>query len=201
MEPLAGRTRPMWGRGLAGTSCRNARWSAFWTLFVSLPASRGGMNSAYRRIELPGHVAEIGAERSPPPDQHVIVARAERRGGRKPHHFAEPPAHAVAFHGIADLARDGKAHPDGGVCSVLVAHFRGTLPRLQDKGSGGRSGALCGGLKVRAALQPFHGDDFGFRPAGSHCDAIEPLGFGMSFSQNRFPLLRDILQNRRQNEN
>ncbi len=114
------------------------------------------MNSAYRRIELPGHVGEIGKERGAAADQHVIMAGTERRGRRKPHHFAQPPAHPVALHGIADLARHGEADPDWAVFwaafwAALPAILSAT-PRLQDEGAGGRSCAFRGSLKVRAAL-------------------------------------------------
>jgi hypothetical protein len=110
------------------------------------------MNSAYRRIELPGQLAEIGRQRGVPADQHIIVAGAKRRSGRQPYHIAEPPAHAVAFHCIADLARYRKSDPDWSALSIVFS----ALPRLHDETAGWRSCALRGSLKVRAALQPFH---------------------------------------------
>jgi hypothetical protein len=108
------------------------------------------MNSAYRRIELPAQLGEIGRERGAPPDQHIIVAGAKRRSGGEPHHFAEPPAHAVAHDRIADLARHGEANPDG---SGVVL---GALAGLQEEAAGRRSCAFRGSLEIRAALQPFH---------------------------------------------
>ena len=110
------------------------------------------MNSAYRRIELPGHVGNIGIERCPPADQHIIVAGAKGRRGRKPHHLAQAPPHAVALHGIADLARHSEADPDGAVCLVVFLAVLSAAPRLQDEGAGGRPRAFRGSQKVRAAL-------------------------------------------------
>jgi hypothetical protein len=138
------------------------------------------MNSAYRRIELPGHIGEIGGERRPPPDQDIIVARAQCRGRCQPHHFAEPPAHAIAHDGIADLARHGKA--DTGLIgfpAVLPATdlpVLGALPRLQDEGAGRRSRTFGGSLEVYAALQPFHGFGFGCDFRLDHCGLDLEIG-------------------------
>jgi hypothetical protein len=89
------------------------------------------MNSAYRRIELPAQVGKIGRERCAPADQHIIVARAKRRSGGQSHHFAQPPAHAVSLHRIADLPRYGKADPDGTALALVFS----ALPRLHDEGA------------------------------------------------------------------
>jgi hypothetical protein len=130
------------------------------------------MNSAYRRIELPGHVGEIGGERAAPADQHIIVAGGKRRSGGQPHHFAQPPAHAVALHRIADLARYRESDPDRSALAVIL----GALPRLYDEGAGRRSCALRGSLKVRAALQPFHWLGFGCDFGLDHCGLDLEIG-------------------------
>jgi hypothetical protein len=130
------------------------------------------MNSAYRRIELPGEVGEIGRERGAPADQHIIVARAKRRSGGQPHHFAQPPAHAVALHRIADLARYGKADPDRAALALVFS----ALPRLHDEGAGRRSCAFRSSLKVRAALQPFHWFVFGCDFGLDHCGLDLEIG-------------------------
>jgi hypothetical protein len=61
------------------------------------------MDAPKRRSEIPLHFAEPGFERRRPTHQHVVVARAKRRGRRGANEFAQAPAHAIAFHGIADL--------------------------------------------------------------------------------------------------
>ncbi len=92
------------------------------------------MNSAQCGIELPDHVGERHFECRPPPDQHVIVPGAKRGGGGKPYHFAQAPPHAVALHGIADLARHGESDPDrSAFLAVFLAVFStlfGALPCL-----------------------------------------------------------------------
>jgi hypothetical protein len=130
------------------------------------------MNSAYRRIELPGHVGEIGGERAAPADQHIIVAGDKRRSGGQPNHFAQPPAHAVALNRIADLARYRESDPDRSAVAVVL----GALPRLYDEGAGRRSCALRGSLKVRAALQPFHWFGFGCDFGLDHCGLDLEIG-------------------------
>ncbi len=135
------------------------------------------MNSADRRIQLPGHVGEIGAERGAAPDQHIIVAGTKRRGGRQSDHFAQPPAHPVALHRIADLARYGKADPNRmATFSAVLLALLDTAPRLQDKGAGRRSCAFRGSLKVRAALQPFHLFGFGCDFRLDHCGLDLEIG-------------------------
>jgi hypothetical protein len=130
------------------------------------------MNSAYRRIELPGHVGEIGGERATPADQHIIVAGDKRRSGGQPNHFAQPPAHAVALHRIADLARYRESDPDRSAVAVVL----GALPHLYDEGAGLRSCALRDSLKVRAALQPFHWFGFGCDFGLDHCGLDLEIG-------------------------
>ncbi len=83
------------------------------------------MNSAQCGIELPDHVGERHFEGRAPPDQHVIVPGAKRGG--KPYHFAQAPPHAVALHGIADLARHGESDPDR---SAFLAGFLAVFPTL-----------------------------------------------------------------------
>jgi hypothetical protein len=114
------------------------------------------MNAAQRGGELPGHVGERSGKRRPPPDQDVIVSGAKRGRWRKPHHFAQPPPHAIAFDRVADLTRhcETDARRSG----------RSALMRLQYERAGGslRSAlaAFGGGLgsssKIRPPFQPFH---------------------------------------------
>ena len=112
-----------------------------------------GMKATQGRVELPDHVGERSLQRHPPSDQDVIVAGAECFGRRQPHHLAQAPPHAVAFHGIADLARHGEADPAG----ALVA----ARTRLHDKCGGRGTRAGGGSPKIRPAFQPFHQIRFG----------------------------------------
>ncbi len=90
----------MWGLPGAATSSHRIR-PVNWL---------GPVNSPERRIEFPLHVFKRRAERRPPPDQHVIMAGAQRARRREPHDLPQPPAHAVAFDRIADLPRHREAH-------------------------------------------------------------------------------------------
>ena len=114
------------------------------------------MNTAKRTAEFLHHVAERRFERRAASDQDVIVPGAKRGGRREPDELAQAAPHPVAFDGIADLLRDGKANP----------RRSGRRPRacLQNKGAGVRSRALPGSLgdgpKVTPAFQTFHVTDF-----------------------------------------
>ena len=115
------------------------------------------MDSAQRRLEVPHHVVKRGGERRTPSDQHIVVAVAQpsaavdaiRAGGRQSHQFAQPAAHAIALHRIADLPRHRKADPDR---FILTAP-----PCLHNERI--CCGAQAGGCrpKITAALQPLHG--------------------------------------------
>ena len=115
------------------------------------------MNSPQRRIEFPHHIAKWQFERRPAPDQHVIVTGAKRRIGHELHDFPQAAPHAVALHGIADLARHGEPDPDR---ASLLSGFV-TAARLQHEGPAGRFRALGSSLggspKVRPAFQALHG--------------------------------------------
>ena len=114
------------------------------------------MNTAKRTAEFLHHVAERRFERRAASDQDVIVPDAKCRRRREPDEFAQAAPHPVAFDGIADLLRDGKANP-------RRSHRR-PRPCLENKGAGVRSRALPGSLgdgpKVTPAFQTFHVTDF-----------------------------------------
>ena len=114
------------------------------------------MNAAKCAAEFLHHVAERRFERRAASDQDVIVPDAKRRRRREPNKLAQAASHSVAFDGIADLLRDGKANPRRSV--------RRPRPCLQNKGAGVRSRALPGSLgdgpKVTPAFQTFHVTDF-----------------------------------------
>lgn len=114
------------------------------------------MNAAQRGGELPDHVGEGRGERRAPSDQDVIVTRAKPRRWREPHHFTEPPSHAIALHRIADLTRYRKSN--------ARRSGRSALMRLQHESAGGSlratlaafGGGLGSSSKVRPPFQPFH---------------------------------------------
>jgi hypothetical protein len=114
------------------------------------------MDAAKRTAEFLYHFAERRFERRAASDQDVIVPGAKRRGRREPDQFAQTTPYPIAFHGIADLLRDGKANPR--------RSDRRPRPCLQNKGAGVRSRALPGSLgdgpKVTPAFQAFHVTDF-----------------------------------------
>ena len=130
------------------------------------------MHPAQRRSELPDEVVKRRLQRGAPSDQHVIVAGVERLGRGETDHLAQAPPHAVAFHGIADLARYGKADP----ARASVA----ARTRLQDESAGGRPRAGGGSPKIRPASQPFHSNRFAIRfglaiGCGNHTPADRAL--------------------------
>jgi len=67
---------------------------------------------------------------------------------RDVHHLAQPSAHTIAFHRIADLARYGKTD--------TRSAGLGTSKRLQDESAPGGAYALCRGAKIIPAFQPFN---------------------------------------------
>ncbi len=70
--------------------------------------------------------------------------------GRDAHHLAQAPAHPVALHRIANLARYGKAD---------TSHSGlGALKRLQDERAPGGAHALRRGAKIIPAFQPLNDD-------------------------------------------
>jgi hypothetical protein len=99
-----------------------------------------------RRIELLHHLAERSHQGRPPPDEHIIVAGTQLDGWRYPHNFPQSPAHPIAFHGIADLARHGETDADG---TFVIAQAR-----LQNESTPGSPCAARYGLKIAAALEP-----------------------------------------------
>jgi hypothetical protein len=116
------------------------------------------VDSAKRRIEFLHHVAERNAKGRPPPDQHIIIARAQIVGpgrilGRngQSHHLAQAPAHAVAFHSVAYLSRYGE--------SDTHRPFVAALPRLQNKGVCRGPRTAGGGAKIAPPSQPLDSDD------------------------------------------
>ncbi len=119
----------------------------------SLPASlaAAGIKPAERRIEFLHHLAERGGERSPPADQHIVVAgtQSARPGGRRqPNDLPQAPPHAVAFHRIADLPRHREADAD--------RPFLGAPPRLQHEPATGSAIAVGRGSKIAAASEPLN---------------------------------------------
>ena len=115
------------------------------------------MDSAKRRIEFLHHVAERNAKSRPPPDQHIIITRAQIVGagrilGRsgQSHHLAQAPAHAVAFHSVAYLSRYGESDTHRPVVA--------TLPRLQNEGLCRRSHTAGSGTKIAPSSQPLEGN-------------------------------------------
>jgi hypothetical protein len=115
------------------------------------------MNAAKCAAEFLHHVAERRFERGAASDQDVIVPGAKRCRRREPDEFAQAAPHPVAFDGIADLLRYGKANSR--------RSDRRRRPCLENKGAGVRSRALPGsslgsGPKVTPAFQAFHVTDF-----------------------------------------
>jgi len=116
------------------------------------------VNSAKRRIEFLHHFAERKDKGRPPPDQYIVMAWVQTIGpgctlgrSRQSHYFAQSPAHAVAFHGIAYLSRYGE--------SDTHRPFVAALPRLQDEGVCRRPRAARCGAKIAPPSQPLEGDD------------------------------------------
>jgi len=91
------------------------------------------MHAAKGSIEILKQPMERQVERTAPPDQHIIVSRLHSGRRRKPDHFAQPPANAVALDRIADLLRNGKSDTHR---SILTP-----IERLQHKSVDGRPGA------------------------------------------------------------
>lgn len=114
------------------------------------------MNAAKCAAEFLQHVAERRFERRAASDQDVIVPGTKRCRRREPDELAQAAPHPVAFDGIADLLRDGKANPR--------RSDRRPRPCLENKGAAVRSRALPGSLgngpKVTPAFQAFHVTDF-----------------------------------------
>jgi hypothetical protein len=111
------------------------------------------VNSRQRRIEFLRHLIERDRQRSPPADEHVIVAGAQLGGRRHAHHLTQPPAHPITLNRIADLARHCKADTD----AALVT----SRTRVQHESAAGGSLAARCGPKIAAALQPFDNDGAG----------------------------------------
>jgi hypothetical protein len=115
-----------------------------------------GVNTGKRRIEFLHHLAKRHRERSTPADEYVIVTGIQSASAgrtRDTHHLAQPSAHPIAFHRIADLARYGKT-------DTSTADL-GTSKRLHDESAPGSAYALCRGAKIIPAFQPFNDDGRG----------------------------------------
>ena len=69
------------------------------------------MNSVQHRFEFLHHLAKRRAERSPPPDQNVIVTGVQASRTGQPDKLTQTAPHPVALHGIADLPGHCEAHP------------------------------------------------------------------------------------------
>jgi hypothetical protein len=107
------------------------------------------MNAHKGLVEILHHLAERSHQSGAPADQHVIVARTQRRSlgcRRKPHDFAQTAADAVSLHRVADLPRYGEAYANGVIPRAL--------PCLQHKSAAGGAYAFGRGSKIVAAFQP-----------------------------------------------
>src|SRR4051794_38303497 len=97
-----------------------ARMVFFWSVITGvLPCARmwgggrlhtSGMHAGERAAEILDQALERQMQRRAPADQHIVASRPHRRLSRQPHHFAQPPADAIALGRIADLLGDGKSH-------------------------------------------------------------------------------------------
>ena len=93
-------------------------------------------------------------QRRPAPDQHVIVAGAKPpERGRKPHHFPQAAPHPVALHGIADLARHGKADPDRPTCLTVYSVVSARCRACRTKAP---AGALAACAAARKSVRRFN---------------------------------------------
>jgi len=134
-----------------------ARMVFFWSVISGgLPGARmwgGGRSAAsVNAAECAGEILDQSIERQlqglAAANQHIVVSRPERSFFRHPNHRAQPPAHAVALGGIADLLGDGETHPHR---SILAP-----IERLQYESAYGSPGAGRGGQEVCALPEPLH---------------------------------------------
>jgi hypothetical protein len=106
--------------------------------------------------EFPHHVGERDRKRDATADQHVIVAGAQSAGSggrRHPHDLAQSTAHAVAFRGVADLARHGEADTGGALIATRASLQHEAPPR------GPRTAG--GGAKIAPAFEPLDDHETG----------------------------------------
>ena len=61
------------------------------------------MNTMECRIKLPHHLGKRRRKRRAPPDQHVVMAAAQRDFASEPYDLPQTPPHPVALDSIADL--------------------------------------------------------------------------------------------------
>ena len=71
------------------------------------------LESPQRLPELRLQDGEIPADGSLPADEYIILVGTRAVRDHQTRHFAQTPADPVADDGIADLAADGEADPDG----------------------------------------------------------------------------------------
>src|SRR5262249_14358493 len=93
--------------------------------------------------------------------------------GRKPHDFAQPAPHAVAFDGAADLPRYCEADPD----RTTIASIECLQHKCRRRHLGPATG---GGQKVGALPQTLHGG----RPPGSTSGAEATAAMGTALGEH-----------------
>ncbi len=82
--------------------------------------STGCSKAGKRPFVIDGQLRKIGRQGGAPPDQHIIMSGTKCRFRFQPHHFAQPPAHAIALDRIADLFRNRESDPDRATVAAIA---------------------------------------------------------------------------------
>jgi hypothetical protein len=149
--------------------------------FWSVMLSQSGCGSEPRdgTAEISAQLLERQRQGGAPPNQHIIMSARKASPAGKADDLFQPPPHAVAFNGAADLSRNGEAHPDWPAIPAIE--------RLQHEGRARDFATRGYHPEIGALSQPFHGGDsaspqasgaqaFAASPASCGNDLAAPLG-------------------------